>query len=170
MLNLIEITLIILWCLMKKTVENRFWGKVDISDVNECWIWKAYSQGRNGNKYGRFGYNGKLILAHRLSWILKYGDPGDMYVLHKCDNTLCVNPNHLFLGTHNDNMKDKVSKNRQSRMPGTTHPMSKLTDNDVFDIRRRLSKGETLKSISQTYDIHISTVGYIKTRKLWKHI
>lgn len=153
-----------------KTIEERFWSKVDVKSDNECWLWKAYSYGR-GTPYGRLGYKkGKLILAHRLSWILKNGDPGSLHVLHKCDNTLCVNPNHLFLGTHSDNMADKVYKDRQSRLPGESHPMAKLTEDDVYKIRKRLDSGETLKSISEEYGVHLSTIHYIKNRKLWSHL
>lgn len=153
-----------------KSPEIRFWSKVDKREHDECWPWKAYRQGRK-TPYGRIGYKeGKLILAHRLSWIIHNGDPGNLHVLHKCDNTLCVNPNHLFLGTHQDNMKDKVSKNRQSSLPGTNHPMVKLSEENVYEIRKRLSAGETLKSIAKIYGVHYSTIGYIKNGKLWSHL
>ena len=153
-----------------KTIEERFWSKVDKKEPEDCWLWKAYSQGKY-LPYGRMGYkDGKLILAHRLSYILNKGDPGNLCVLHKCDNSLCVNPDHLFLGTHEDNMKDKVNKNRQSKMPGSTHPSAKLSEQDVIEIKKRLSDGETLKSIAKKYNVHFSTISYIKIGKLWQHL
>lgn len=92
-----------------------FWGKVNKTSLNECWIW-------NGSKrpgrvtYGSAWKDGKLHPAHRVSWELSYGKIKEgMFVLHKCDVGLCVNPNHLFLGTHLDNMRDMVSKGRHLR-------------------------------------------------------
>lgn len=63
--------------------------------------------------YGKIGYRGRVTLAHRLSYILHVGDPGELFVLHKCDNRKCVNPEHLFLGTAKDNTQDMLAKNRR---------------------------------------------------------
>lgn len=89
---------------------NKFMKKV-VKQPNGCWLWG----GANNYKYGHFKLN-KEIYAHRSSFILHKNEiPEGMQVLHKCDVPLCVNPDHLFLGTHADNMQDKVNKNRQSR-------------------------------------------------------
>lgn len=89
---------------------NKFMKKVS-KQPDGCWLWT----GANNYKYGHFKLNNE-IYAHRASFILHGNEiPKDMLVLHKCDVPLCVNPNHLFLGTHAENMQDKVNKNRQSR-------------------------------------------------------
>lgn len=74
-----------------------------------CWYWIG-PVGIRG--YGRFSFDGKNRIAHRVSYILHKGDPGKLLVCHSCDNTLCVNPGHLFLGTNKDNMVDMVKKGR----------------------------------------------------------
>jgi hypothetical protein len=90
------------------TVEDRFWANVDKS--GDCWEWQASV---NLDGYGRFCLKGKRIRAHRLSWVLANGEiPEGMCVLHKCDNPPCVSPDHLFLGTRADNVRDMVQKGR----------------------------------------------------------
>jgi len=95
-------------------VEKRFWGKVQKTD--SCWIWTG---GTNGHGYGSLviDHTGNhRIYAHRLSWIIHYGEIlNGLQVLHKCDNPLCVNPEHLFLGTQKDNMDDMMAKGRKAK-------------------------------------------------------
>lgn len=95
---------------------NRFWSKVNKTD--SCWNWTA-AQDRCG--YGVYSVreNNKItaLKTHRLSYSLTNGPiPKDMFVCHHCDNPVCVRPDHLFLGTHSDNMKDKINKNRHRHM------------------------------------------------------
>lgn len=83
---------------------DRFWNKVE--KTNTCWIWIAST--RSG--YGAFKLHGKVISAHRLVWQWNYGEiPGGLNVLHICNNRRCVNPTHLYLGTHKDNVRDSIA-------------------------------------------------------------
>lgn len=93
---------------LRGSPQIRFWPKVDKSE--NCWLWRG---SRQTHGYGTFYYQGTMHLSHRISWILTYGEiPTGLCVLHKCDNPPCVNPQHLFLGTHVDNMIDRERKGR----------------------------------------------------------
>lgn len=90
---------------------DRFWSKAEWQ--GDCLVWNA---AHNVEGYGRFHYEKKFWMAHRLAYQIKFGDiPNGMQVLHMCDNPPCINVNHLFLGDNADNVADKVSKERQAR-------------------------------------------------------
>jgi hypothetical protein len=92
------------------TIEELFWAKVQ--KTAGCWLWTASRTGGNGG-YGKFTVKQQLVYAHRQSWVIHNGEiPGGMMVLHSCDNPLCVNPAHLFLGTAYDNRMDCIRKGR----------------------------------------------------------
>ncbi len=95
----------------------RFWSRVDKRDENECWNWLGPTNGAHGSK--RRGFiiiSGLRVQVHRFSWEIHYSEiPGSMLVCHHCDNGLCVNPKHLFLGSYKDNSTDASSKGRLVR-------------------------------------------------------
>lgn len=94
----------------KRLIAGRFWKKVSFYSYPKCWIWNGAIDVCG---YGRFLFAGKNTNAHRVSWILYHGSiPDGLCVLHHCDNPRCVNPDHLFLGTHTENMEDMLSKHR----------------------------------------------------------
>jgi hypothetical protein len=149
-----------------KTIEERFWEKVSVQ-TEGCWEWLA-PIGKNG--YGQLWVQKRFELAHRLSWILHNGPiPTGMCVLHKCDNKLCVRPDHFFLGTKGDNNTDRKRKGRNNAPRGSKNGMSKLTERDVVEIRE-LGKVLTTREIAANYGVCSSIISLILRRKFWKHV
>ena len=125
-----------------RPVAERFWEKVDKRDLDDCWEWQGGIDTRGYGVLKERSY--KLIRAHRLAWILTHGEiTDDLWVLHKCDNRKCCNPNHLFLGTCQDNHDDMVQKSRQ--LIGEKHPQAKFSSEQVAEIRRRYAAGGILQ-------------------------
>lgn len=163
-----------------QTVEQRFWTKVEKTE--SCWFWTA---AKNQNGYGVFWPGGKPVrnvLAHRFSWQLVKGDvPDGMHVLHRCDTPDCVNPAHLFLGTHGDNMVDMAYKGRQAKgdrvwgkkrercQRGSRNGMAKLSEDDVAEIRKLAEAGEAGTVIAARYGVHQSQISRILSGRRWKH-
>lgn len=145
---------------MKRDLD-RFWSKVKVNSIYDCWEWQAAKI----RGYGLFEYKGKSRRAHRVSWEITYGDiPKGMYVLHKCDNPACVNPNHLFLGTQEDNMRDMIQKGRKVKP-------SKLSDADVIGIRARYATGtETLAGLGREFGLTKQAIWRTIKYKNWKDL
>jgi len=131
-----------------------------------CWEWKK-SKHKQG--YGNFPYKRKCLLAHRVAWMLFNGELNeDILVLHKCDNPPCCNPEHLFLGTDYDNVKDSIFKGRFTRTRGETHFFSKLTDCEVAEIKKLHAAGIKQKDIANKFSIVRQTVRNIVTGRARK--
>lgn len=153
---------------------DKFLSSVGFSDEDSCWNWLA---GKYTTGYGYFYINDekKIVLAHRFGYEIVFGDiPANLEICHKCDNPSCVNPNHLFLGTHRDNMIDAVRKGRMNpTLPdnrGENHGNHKLTESDIIDIRNKYYCGESQGDIAGSYSINQSTVSRIVNGVRWKHI
>ena len=125
---------------------------------------------RNKYGYGVINIGGKNQLVHRVAYEEFVGKiPDGVHVCHTCDNPSCWNTDHLFLGTPQDNMSDKVSKDRQRK--GADVVTSKLSESDVLEIKDLLEKGNHLqKEIARKFSINQSQVSYIKNGKYWKHL
>jgi hypothetical protein len=145
--------------LYQKTQLERFWEKVEKKE-NGCWEWTAYKM-RLG--YGMFTFDKIFQLAHRIAWKITNGPiPEGLDVLHRCDNPPCCNPDHLFLGTHKDNMQDCVSKGRIYR---------KLDVEDILQIRKRYAVEKiTQRQLGEEYGVCQVHIGDIIRRKKWRHI
>lgn len=151
--------------------QNNFWDRVDKS--GNCWIWKR-KPGNHG--YGNFNITRQQvkcqITAHRASYYYRYGTllSSNICVCHTCDNKLCVNPDHLFLGTIADNIKDAT---RKGLMPfGEKCGSSKLLDKDILDIRRTLINDPELSYVrlGNTYNVSAETIRKIALYRTWRHI
>lgn len=148
----------------KVPLGERFWQKVFVQSPDECWEWQGARQLAG---YGRFTLeDGRLGLAHRASYELHYGPiPEGMFVCHTCDNPACVNPAHLWLGTHQDNMDDRTAKHRHRS--GDTHPRSKLTADDVENIRAN-RMNLTGQEMAALYGVANTTISAVLNRQNWK--
>lgn len=162
------------------TTGSRFWSRV--SKNGSCWIWR----GGRSSGYGAFKLNGRRESSHRVAYKLSFGQiPSKACVLHSCDNRLCVNPQHLFLGTLADNVRDMVRKGRHrwgvGRNHGTkTHPeriptgerngVAKLKASTAISVRERHEAGEDCASIARSLGVSYNAVHSIVRRKTWKHL
>jgi hypothetical protein len=146
----------------RESINKRFWSKVDKKESDECWNWKGCTKPKG---YGKIVNGKEKFSAHRFSWMIHNGDPGNLWILHKCDNPSCVNPNHLFLGTPIENTQDMISKNRKPL--GEKHNSSKLTNQDIYDIRK---SNLTQTKLAEIYGVDQTQISNIKNRKQWKHI
>ena len=145
---------------------KRFFDKVDKTQGG-CWIWTAAKRNKNRDSYGCLKYKGKMIDAHRMSWIIHNGEiPLGMCICHKCDVRLCVNPDHLFLGTHSGNMVDALSKGRINIPEGDKFKKGHIALNKSIglDKAKKLkhaikNRGDkTLKSISEEFEVKYQLV------------
>lgn len=133
-----------------------------------CWVWTGLASKQG---YGRMTIKKRQKLAHRYSWEIHIGEiPDEMFVCHRCDNPTCVNPDHLFVGSRADNVKDMHEKNRNRDDRGSKHPMAKLNEDKVIQIRKKINNGDRQIDLAKEYDVHPMTISNIKNRKKWKHI
>lgn len=151
-------------------IEKRFMAKVIISLESGCWEWNAT---KTLNGYGRIGINRKTMLAHRLSYLMYKGDiPNDLHICHSCDNRKCVNPDHLWAGTRQENMDDCVRKGR-ARGPnykGSMVGTSKLSEEQVREIKVSLSDGASCASLGRKYSVTPQAISRIKFGHNWSHL
>jgi HNH endonuclease len=151
------------------TEVRRFWSKVQRRRRNDCWPWIPKFMGRYPMHYIRGGGRTDSFQASRIVILLSTGkDPKGMHACHKCDNPACCNPYHLFPGTPLDNQRDAKRKGRHAH--GETMGWAKLTEADIFTIRRLRSEGATLKELGSMFKVHLSLIHLICKRKVWTHI
>lgn len=181
----------------RKSIEERFWSKVNFfgptpsrwpalpsdREPGNCWIWTAQ---RQSSGYGRFSLNHHVSIgAHRFAWMWANGcevPPETPFVCHECDNRACVRPDHLRADTHDGNMAEMVEKKRSARGDrhgvrlhpdrmscGEAHIISKITESDVREIRRR-ALTETREAIAADYPLSRVQISRIARRIAWVHV
>lgn len=136
-----------------------------------CWLWLKYTKKRNRHSYGYTFFMGNKMYAHRASFVIfKSEIPEKMMVCHKCDNPSCINPDHLFLGTQKQNIRDMVKKNRGPDRRGSKHPNVKLTEDKILEIRRLSLSGLKNIRIAERFNLDPARISGIIRRVVWKHV
>lgn len=139
-----------------------FWNKVAITSKEECWLWLGC---KNKRGYGSVRINYLMLRANRVSYFIANGPFLDsLLICHRCDNPQCVNPNHLFSGTHTQNVRDMIEKGRDEYQSG-------LNPDKIRSIRALYSSGtRTMQSICDQFGIAMGTCSFIINRKTWKDV
>jgi len=155
----------------EKFLEHMF-GRREIvkrSMSTPCWEWTGC---RNKRGYGTVMFQGKVWRTSRLAWFLAKGHhPGNMEVCHQCDNPPCFNPEHLFLGTHSDNMENAASKSRLVSHKGEDHGCAKLTEIDVKEIRRLyVPRTNSRHVLAKRFNVSHNTIWMIANKRMWRHV
>lgn len=151
----------------RASILARFWSRVNREKAKGCWPFTGYIATHG---YGHFQFTEDGIhyreRAHRFVWFIRHGDiPAGMEICHRCDNPACVNPDHLFLGTHQQNCLDSIHKGRKR-----TWGLQKLNAEQVRAIRRRVVQGELQRVIASDFGIAHNTVSQIANRQTWAHL
>lgn len=154
--------------LWSPTKEEKFWSSVYVGDSNECWEWKSLS---GTVEYADTSFNGISEHAHRIAYRITFGDILEgMCVCHHCDNPPCCNPNHLFLGTHQDNIDDRERKNR-NKLPyskGENHGIAKLSEREIVEIRNLYINGDySYRKLADMFGVSFGNIRKIIKKETW---
>lgn len=162
-------------------VLDRFLPNVERGALDSCWAWTGKTD-KDG--YGVFYFAGGDYRAHRVAYEAAFDTaPGNLCVCHRCDNPRCVNPDHLFLATSEENTADRHAKRRDAAgdrsgarlypervARGEQHGAARLTEQDVLDIRTAVDGGASYAALGRKYGVTWSTVKFVHTRRTWRHV
>ena len=158
---------------IRKMPDNAtIWERLENRSIPEpnsgCLLWFGSNGGSATSQHGIINYKGRHWKVHRLAWIATHGPiPEGMEVCHKCDVPACINPAHLFLGSHDENMADMVAKGRSNAPRGAESGNAKLTESAVLAIR---ADRRAQKLIAEDYGVSKSLIWAIKSRQAWRHL
>lgn len=148
-------------------VWERFWSKVDVAEPIKCWNWRG---GKDDGGYGNFNFEGLISKAPRIAFLSRFGRL-PVNACHRCDNPSCCNPDHIFDGSHADNMHDMTIKGRFKSDRGENHGGAVLTDAKVIAMREDYKTGQfSMNTLAVTYGCSFGTVQRVISRKNWKHL
>lgn len=157
----------------EKPILERLLSKVEKRDSG-CWEFSGFKDSKGYGKISAKCYGKVSMPAHRASWIAHKGPiPEGLFVCHHCDNSCCVNPDHLFVGTCGDNVRDMWEKGRGNIPPGFrgfNRFAAKLTEDQVRFMREKAKKGATPKELAKEFNTHVVNVRLILRGKTWKGI
>lgn len=163
--------------LLDKFNTDNFWSNVPDRIDGKCWLWAASVDTHGYPKYSfRHGRQLYTWLAHRMSFALLHGNiPTGLCVCHTCDIPRCVNPEHLWLGTHKQNCDDKIAKGRAGKAQpnprrGQYSRQAKLNDEKVRQIRKQRLAGVSINAMAKEYDVSCSLIAWVVQRKSWAHV
>lgn len=149
---------------MDSPVAKAFWSEAHKCAPTECWPWL----GKSLAKYGRFDYAGSQRYAHRVAWSLRHGEiPNGAVIRHTCDNPLCVNPDHLDIGSQHDNVQDIYARGRWSHRRGSGHGRALLGEDDA---RAIFVDPRPSRELAEIYGVAEGTISNIRSGRTWKHV
>lgn len=169
-------------CRTDSEMSEFLFSKIEIPAESECWLWTG---GMDKDGYGQTHYCGKNVRTHRVAWLLRNGViPDAMVVMHTCDTPACINPDHLKLGTNQENTEDKMQKKRHRVASGDDHylrknpsqragdkcPSSKLNESAVRAILQKLANGMKQREIASELGVSRTAISAIATGRNWKHL
>lgn len=150
----------------QSAIRRRFNSKVAVADNDSCWRWTSALHPRH--PYGAFSIRGKTFIATRIAFLLHHGlIDNDLWVLHSCDNPICVNPSHLFQGTPKQNSQDAIAKGRWAIGERRPH---KLTAAAVRAIRAEFAAGTRRYILAKKFGVHDNTIGHVLKNRRWRHV
>lgn len=148
---------------------DRLMRRIEYDTNGGCWLWSGAVI--TGAGYGNIPVSGKSTAASRVSWTVFRGPiPAGMFVCHRCDVRLCCNPNHLFLGTHRENMADMARKGRAGAARGESSGVAKLNETQVREIRASIAAGASQRSVAVRFCVSAGAVQAIAERRSWRHL
>lgn len=163
-----------------QSIADRLWDKVNKDGPlhprlgTKCWVWTGALAPKGYGAINECGKSRKTLRTHRVAWTVINGEiPNNLWVLHKCDNPPCCNPDHLYLGTSDQNIDDMHSRRRNKNPPrfyGEDHGNAKFTNDKVRTIRKSYINGNTVTELSKVYETSPAQISHIVNYKTWRHI